>query len=123
MEVNRPGDRAVYAGIQTFSDVEVVLDPSGLVGVDVAVVGAPVDETVTYRPGARFGPRAIRDAGYAAGLPHLSAGISPWDALRIVDYGDAAVVPADAERSHRAIREVVGEIARAGAIPLVLGGD
>ena len=123
MEVNRPGDRAGYAGIRTFSDVQVVLDPAGLAGVDVAVVGAPVDETVTHRPGARFGPRAIRDAGYGAGLPHLSAGISPWDVLRIVDYGDAAVIPADAERSHQAIREAVVEIARAGAIPVVMGGD
>jgi len=123
MEVNRPGDRAAYAGIRTFSDLSLVLDPADLRGIDVAVVGAPIDETVTYRPGARFGPRAIRDAGYGAGLPHLSAGISPFDEMRIVDYGDAMVVPGDQARSHAAIREIVGEIARAGVVPLVLGGD
>jgi agmatinase len=111
-----------YGGI-TFSGVDLVLEPSGLEGVDVAVVGAPVDETVSYRPGARFGPRAIRNAGYAAGLPHLDLGVSPFDALHIVDYGDAEVVPADAERGHAAVRRVVGEIARAGAVPVVLGGD
>jgi agmatinase len=123
MNVRRPTDEAAYAGIATFSGVELVLEPAGLDGVDVAVVGAPVDETVTYRPGARFGPRAIRAAGYAAGLPDLEAGVSPFDVLRIVDYGDAAVIPADAARSHAAIRAIVGEIARAGAVPLVLGGD
>jgi arginase family enzyme len=123
MEVSRPTDRASYTGILTFSGVDVVLEPGGLAGVDVAVVGAPVDETVTHRPGARFGPRSIRNAGYAGGLPHLAAGVSPFEVLTIVDYGDAGVIPADAARSHEAIREMVGEIARSGAIPLVLGGD
>jgi agmatinase len=123
MDVRRPTDQVSYAGILSFSGASVVLDPGGLRGVDVAVVGAPIDETVTYRPGARFGPRAIRAAGYAAGLPHLAAGVSPFDALTVVDYGDAGVVPADQARSHAAIREIVGEIARAGVVPLVLGGD
>jgi len=123
VDVTREGDPAQYAGIRTFSSVGLVLESGALEGVDVAVVGAPFDEAVTYRPGARFGPRAIRDAGYAAGLPHLSAGISPFEVLKIVDYGDAAVIPADPERSHRAIRGIVGEIARAGVVPVVLGGD
>jgi agmatinase len=122
VKVRRDGE-PIFGGISTFSDVEVVLEPGGLQGVDVAIVGAPIDETVTYRPGARFGPRAIRNAGYAAGLPHLDAGVSPFDALRVVDYGDAEVVAADAERSHAAIRKVVGEVARAGVVPVVLGGD
>src|SRR5436190_618902 len=71
MEVNRPGDRAQYAGIPTYSGVDLVLDPAGLPGVDVAVVGAPVDETVTYRAGARFGPRAVRPQ--PLGLVHFDA--------------------------------------------------
>jgi agmatinase len=123
MQINRPGSRANFAGLVSFSDLDVVLDPSGLGGVDVAVVGAPIDETVSYRPGARFGPRAIRNAGYSAAKPHLVAGVYPFDVLRVVDYGDAAVVGGDTARSHAAIREIVHEIAAAGVVPLVLGGD
>jgi agmatinase len=43
--------------------------------------------------------------------------------LRVLDYGDAPVVPADAERTHAAIEQVVGEIVAAGTLPVVLGGD
>ncbi|HEY7280672.1 MAG TPA: agmatinase [Actinomycetota bacterium] len=123
MRINRPGIQANFAGLVTFSDLDVALEPADLDGVDVAIVGAPIDETVTYRPGARFGPRAIRMAGYSASNPHLSAGVYPFDVLRVVDYGDAAVVAGDTARSHEAIRGIVREIAAAGVVPLVLGGD
>ena len=122
MNVNRPQEPS-YAGIQTFSKVPLVLDPADLAGADVAIVGAPIDETVVVRPGARFGPMAIRTGGYGGGGPNMELGASPFDVLTIVDYGDAEVVPADAERSHAAIKRAVGEVVRAGAIPVVLGGD
>src|SRR5205809_754368 len=117
MNLNRPGEPS-YAGILTFSGVPLVLDAADLAGSDVAVVGAPIDETTVYRPGTRFGPRAIRMAGYGGGLPNMELGVSPFDALRIVDYGDAQVVPADAAKSHDAIRRAVGDVVRAGAIPV-----
>src|SRR5712691_4337708 len=117
MNVNRPRE-ASYAGIHTFSKVPLVLDPADLAG-----GGAAIDDTVVVRPVARYGPLAIRVAGYGGGFPNMDLGVSPFDELNIVDYGDAEVVPADAERSHAAIRRAVGEIVRAGAIPVVLGGD
>ena len=43
--------------------------------------------------------------------------------LKLVDYGDAPVVPADAARTHEAIERTVGEVVAAGAVPIVLGGD
>src|SRR5437899_11093815 len=112
MEVNRPGDRAAYAGIRTFSDLPLVLDPADLRGADVAIVGAPIDETVTYRPGARFGPRAIRlaDVGGGTRRPNMDLGVNAFDVLTVVDYGDAEIVPAEQKRSHEAIRRAVGEI-------------
>src|SRR5690349_6622624 len=97
-------------------------DPAELEGCDVAIVGAPTDDLVSDRPGARFGPRGIRAASCPPG-PHLEAGIDGFAELRVVDYGDAPVIPADAERSHAAIEATVGEVLDAGAIPLVLGGD
>jgi agmatinase len=122
MEITRGGEPS-YAGIMTFSQVPLVLDPKDLRGADVAILGAPIDETVVVRPGARYGPRAIRNAGYGGGLPSMELGVSPFALLKIVDHGDAAVTPADAARSHDAIRRSVSEIMAAGAIPVILGGD
>jgi agmatinase len=91
---------------------------------DAAIVGAPFDDAVSHRPGARFGPRAIRTATYHAGsLNSLQLGIQPFEWLDVVDAGDAPVVPANIERSHEVIRRKVLAVAQTGAIPIVLGGD
>ena len=86
-----------------------------------------MDETVSNRPGSRYGPRAIRQADEASGLPpsrpHMLLGVDPFAVLNVVDYGDAETVPGDTARSHDAIRQRVAEICAAGAIPVVLGGD
>jgi agmatinase len=125
MEVSRPGEPAYAGAGATFSKLPLVLDPGGLAGVDVAIVGAPIDETVTYRPGARFGPRAIRlaDVGGGTHRPNMDLGVNAFDVLTVVDYGDAQIIPADQARSHEAIRRAVGEICAAGTVPIVLGGD
>jgi agmatinase len=91
---------------------------------DVAVIGAPFDDAVSHRPGARFGPRAIREATYHSGsLNSLQLGIQPLEWLDVVDAGDAPIVPANLERSHEVIRRKVLAVAGSGAIPVVLGGD
>jgi agmatinase len=125
MQVSRPNEPAYAGAGATFSKIPLVIDPADLAGVDVAIVGAPVDETVTHRPGARFGPRAIRlaDVGGGPFKPNMDLGVDPFQVLTVVDYGDAEVIPADAARSHEAIRRAVGEICAAGAVPIVLGGD
>jgi agmatinase len=91
-------------------------------GVDVAIVGAPTDDLVSDRPGTRFAPRAIRAASCPHG-PHLEAGIDGMEVLKVVDFGDAAVLPADAVRTHAAIEALVGQVVDAGALPIILGGD
>src|SRR5581483_7474263 len=66
-------------------------DPDSLAGLDVVFVGAPYDGGTSYRPGARFGPRAIRSADYLphdATRPHLALGVDPYAELRIADVGD-----------------------------------
>jgi agmatinase len=118
----RFGEKPDYAGLLTFSGMPYVQDPAELAGTDVAIVGAPTDELVSDRPGTRFGPRAIRAAGAPPG-PHLEAGIDGFAELRVVDYGDAPVQPADPAASHAAIEQTVGEVLDAGALPIVLGGD
>jgi agmatinase len=116
------GEKPDYAGLLTWSGLPYTEEPAELEGVDAAVVGAPFDDLVSDRPGARFGPRAIRAASWGAGV-HLEAKVDPLTDLRVVDFGDAPVVPADARRSHAAIEETVGHVVRAGAFPVVLGGD
>ena len=111
-----------YAGLLTFAGVVYTEDPAELAGFDVAVVGAPMDDLVSDRPGTRLAPRAIRGASSTSG-PHLEAGVDAFAELRVVDFGDAPVIPADAVTSHAAIEATVGEVLAAGVLPVVLGGD
>jgi agmatinase len=91
---------------------------------DVAIVGAPFDDAVSHRSGARFGPRAIREAQYTSGSIHsLQLGVEPFEVLDVVDAGDANIVPAWIERAHAFVYRKVREVAETGAIPIVLGGD
>ena len=90
---------------------------------DVVIAGAPLDDGVSYRPGARFGPRAIRQASYNYGGHSLQLGVQPFEVLDVVDAGDANVVPAAIERGHAMIFRKVLEIASTGAVPIILGGD
>ena len=92
--------------------------------VDVAIVGAPFDDAVSHRPGARFGPRAIREAQYTSGsINSLQLDVEPFEVLTVVDAGDANIVPAWIDRAHALIYRKVREVAETGAIPIVLGGD
>jgi len=116
------GDKPDYAGLLTFGGLPYTQDPAELEGVDVAIVGAPTDDLVSDRPGTRFAPRAIRAASCPPG-PHLEAGIDATKILRVVDFGDAPVIPADPVKTHAAIERTVGEAVAAGAVPIVLGGD
>ena len=115
-------DKPDYAGLLTYAGMPYTQDPAELAGVDIAVIGAPTDDLVSDRPGTRFGPRAIRAASCPPG-PHLEAKIDALAELRVVDFGDAAVVPADSVRTHAQIERTVGQAVAAGTIPVVLGGD
>jgi agmatinase len=116
------GEKPDYAGPVSYGGAPYTQDPERLNGFDVAIVGAPTDDLVSDRPGARFGPRAIRAASCPPG-PHLEAKVDAFEELRIVDYGDAPVLPADPARTHAAIEQTVGEVLDAGLLPIVLGGD
>ncbi|HKH18538.1 MAG TPA: agmatinase [Solirubrobacteraceae bacterium] len=116
------GEKPDYAGLLSFSGTSYTQDPGELAGFDVAIVGAPMDDLVSDRPGARLAPRAIRAASAPPG-PHLEANVDAFAELRVIDFGDAPVIPADPERSHAAIEVTVGQVLAAGAIPVVLGGD
>ena len=115
-------DKPDYAGLLTYAGMPYTQDPAELDGVDVAIVGAPTDDLVSDRPGTRFGPRAIRAASCPPG-PHLETKVDAFAELRVVDFGDAAVLPADPARTHAQIERTVGQVVAAGSLPVILGGD
>ncbi len=97
---------------------------------DVAVMGAPYDFGTQYRPGARFGPRAIREASTLFSFGHGGAydfeddiTFMPSGEVSMVDIGDADIVHTDTVASHANIEYGVRKILEAGALPVVLGGD
>jgi agmatinase len=116
------GGKPDYAGLLTFGGAPYTEDPAELDGFDVAIVGAPMDDLVSDRPGTRLAPRAIRSASAASGR-HLEVAIDAFEELEVLDFGDAPVVPADAPASHAAIEATVGQVLAAGVMPVVLGGD
>src|SRR3954469_25737523 len=93
------GEKPDYAGLLTFSGMPYTQDAAELSGVDVAEIGAPSDDLVSDRPGTRFGPGAIRAQSAPPG-PHLEAGVDAVSELSVIDFGDAPVLPADAQRTH-----------------------
>ena len=118
-----------FVGHCTFGKQPVCLDWDKI-DADVAVLGAPFDMGTQYRAGARFGPRAIREASTLFSFGHGGAYdfeddvvYLPVDKVRIVDMGDADIIHTDTIKSHANIEFGVRKILQAGAMPVVLGGD
>ena len=118
-----------FVGLCSFGKYPICTDWDAI-DADVAVLGAPFDFGTQYRPGARFGPRAIREASTLFSFGHAGAydhedDITYLEAekTRIVDIGDADIIHTNTEQSHANIEAGVRAILRAGAIPVVLGGD
>jgi agmatinase len=111
----------------TFDKLPLCPDDESLAasGADVAIVGAPTDDGTSGRPGARFGPRAIRSAPTTWGSDawSIQLEVEPYEWLTVVDAGDAPVVASRHARALRVIHEKVLRVAGAGPMPVVLGGD
>jgi agmatinase len=127
ISMRRPGGEPV--GAMTLFGVPLCLTAEDLraVPIDVAFMGAPVDMSIGHR-GAAFGPRMIRvDERWPPYPPELlintSTRIHPFRELTVVDYGDATVDPFSIENSIEPIRSMVRDVASAGAVPVILGGD
>lgn len=116
-----------FVGISTFGKYPYVEDWDAI-DADVAILGAPFDAGTQFRAGARFGPRAIREASTLFSFGHAGAydhedDITYLDGVRIIDMGDADIVHTDTLRSHANIAHGVRKALAAQAIPVVLGGD
>ncbi|MEH6445504.1 MAG: agmatinase [Oceanospirillaceae bacterium] len=111
----------VYSGVLSFMRRKYSKD---LTGVDVAVVGVPFDLSVTNRPGARFGPRAIREA--SAQLAWGKAwgwGVDPFDKLSVVDWGDCLFDPGRPAEIPAVLERQFSQILAQDVATLAIGGD
>jgi agmatinase len=118
-----------FVGICTFAKSPLCLDWDNIKA-DVAVVGAPFDFGTQWRAGARFGPRSIREASTLFSFGHDGAYdfeddvvYMPKSKVSMVDIGDADIVHTDTIKSHDNVEYAVRMILKAGALPVVLGGD
>jgi agmatinase len=101
-------------------------DPPSYADADVVILGAPFDGGTSHRPGTRFGPQAIRMTDY---LPHdgsrpsLALRADGLQDLRVLDAGDVEMYSGDIETALSSLATAVAAVTRAGAVPVVLGGD
>ncbi|MGI8577600.1 MAG: agmatinase [Nocardioidaceae bacterium] len=101
-------------------------DPASLGQADVVILGAPFDGGTSHRPGARFGPTAIRMTDYLpqdGSRPSLALRTDGLRDLQVLDAGDVEMCSGDIETALPALERAVEQVTRAGAIPVVLGGD
>ncbi|MCG7492701.1 agmatinase [Thalassobius sp. Cn5-15] len=117
-----------FVGIATFGKRPYQPDWTQLEA-DVAVIGAPFDAGTQWRSGARFGPRAVREAstlfsfGHAGAYDHEDEATYLPGSVRMVDMGDADIVHTDTMKSHANIETAVRAALAAKALPVVIGGD
>jgi agmatinase len=116
----------LISGISTFLGAQVIPPvKADLIeaGVKAAVLGMPWEHTNTCRPGASYGPRAIRRATEHYVSYHGEFQVDLFDALNLADCGDVGIVPGNAKRTFERAERCITEIYEAGAFPIIFGGD
>lgn len=118
-----PTDSSVvprFAGFATFARLP---RTDEVAHTDIAVVGVPFDAGVTYRPGARFGPAAVREASRLLRPYHPGLDVSPFASCQVADAGDIALNPFDIGEAIDTLQHVAGEFAGRGTRMVTVGGD
>ena len=119
-----PADSAAtprFSGIATFLRLP---HTTNLDGVDVAVVGLPFDTGVSFRVGARFGPKALREGSMSFRADYNpEQAVALFEHLSVIDYGDAPVVPGATIPSYDRMAAALRTVHEAGVVPLGFGGD
>ena len=93
-----------------------------LEGVDVAILGVPFDSGASNRSGTRFGPRKIREASLTLWGHNPTMNVTPTKTLKVVDYGDASVIPTSIEHTMKIITETASDVLKTSTL-ITLGGD
>jgi agmatinase len=109
-----------FAGVPTFMRLPHLPDAKRL---DVALIGVPFDGGTSYRPGPRFGPRHVRQQSAIIRPYHPVLDVSPFELLRVADYGDLAVNPLSIDDTFHRIESGLKTVLDDSAVPLCVGGD
>lgn len=120
---HRPADSSLtprFTGVRTFMRLPHV---EATEGVDLAIVGVPTDDAVSFKSGARFGPEAIRSASVLLRPYNPLLRVDVAERLSMVDYGDAPTVPGYQEETLQRVERHLAPLHQAGVKPLCLGGD
>ncbi|WP_264213290.1 agmatinase [Leisingera thetidis] len=122
-EFNQPisgNDLARFSGPNTFMRLP---QATSLEGLDVAVLGVPMDIGTSWRSGTRFGPKQIRAESAMLRPYNMATGAAPFDSLNIADIGDLAINTFSLPDSLRIIQDSYEAILSGGVIPVAMGGD
>ncbi len=122
----KPGEQVDSLKSPRFSQVTTFArlpNMQALDGVKAAFLGVPFDDGTTFRPGPRFGPRAVREASRLLRPYNPVLDVKPFQVLGMIDFGDVDVVPGYIEDTFEKIERSTGNIFAAGVIPAVCGGD
>ena len=123
--IDQPPDHTInprYTGISTFMRAPFAYDYTSPL-LDIAMIGVPFDGGVTNRPGARHGPREVRNQSSLIRRVHHVSKINPFKLCKIGDVGDTPVNPVNLTKSLEMVEEFYHPLAEAGVIPLSCGGD
>ena len=118
-----PIDALVHArsgGIATFMRLPHISDPAEL---QIALVGVPFDGGTTYRPGARFGPRCVREQSVLIRPWNPELEVNPFAKHRIADYGDFSVNPLSIEDTFERVEGQMSPLVAADVRVAAVGGD
>src|SRR5438445_8675559 len=107
LEPRNPFASPRFGQIATFMLLPAVSSPAGL---DVALLGIPYDGGTSYRTGARFGPRAVREQSSLIRSWHPVLKVHPFEVLRVADCGDVDVVPISIERTFDAVERRIDAV-------------
>ncbi len=111
---------ARFSGPQTFMRLPAQEGPDGL---DVALLGIPMDIGTSWRSGTRFGPKQIREQSAMIRPYNLQTGAAPFDSLNVGDIGDVPINTFSLSDSLRIITEYYDALLKSPVIPVALGGD
>ncbi|MFB9685506.1 agmatinase [Amycolatopsis plumensis] len=109
-----------FAGFATFARLPRI---DQVERADVAVVGVPFDSGVSYRPGARFGPAAVREASRLLRPYHPELDVSPFEEKQVVDAGDIAVNPFNIGEAIETLQQEAEALQADGTRLVTVGGD
>ena len=110
-----------YAGLATFMRAPAA---AGLRNVDIGMLGIPYDGALTNRPGARHGPREVRNQSSLMRAINHATRVNPYELCRIADVGDVEFTSVfDIEATHREIESFIARMAAQEVVPLACGGD